>query len=175
MRSLQTATTTASNQCNIPTIPTDINADESSASLTPMDTADVSTAMPKLRPKTINNPYSKQRKPSIQDSSTAGKMPDPNKQERTNEPTTSLSSSVQNATTNVSISNEAYLTTTQTAEFEELSQEDIWLVEKAIATQDLQNTWTEVPQKSTKTPQTPTRKATKPKDNNPYSPLRSDD
>jgi hypothetical protein len=40
-------------------MPTSTIEEESAASLSPMDTADVSTIKSKILPKTINNPYSK--------------------------------------------------------------------------------------------------------------------
>jgi hypothetical protein len=62
MRQLQTATNAASNQQNLPVLPTSNNEEESSTSLSPMDTADVSTLNLKLLPKIVNNPYCKQAK-----------------------------------------------------------------------------------------------------------------
>jgi hypothetical protein len=172
---IQAAAQIVSNQQNLPVLPTTINEDDSSASKTPMDIADVSTAKLNLLPKTTTNPYSKQGNIRKDTTSTVATQ-NIDEQNCTNNSNTLPSSSIYSTTTDNSINTIPSATTTDSkvTEFQELSQDDLRLVEQAIDDHE-KDTWTEVPHKSTKVPQTPTPKVTKPIDTNPYSPLRSDD
>jgi hypothetical protein len=164
MRSLQSATHTASNQVNLPTLPTEEAEDNSPTSLSPMETADVSTAIPKLMPKKTANPYSK---PTLAKTNIKSNL-----QTRTNRHDTSPL-----PTTGIEIStNPNTASTNQSTEFQELSQEELQLVQKAIEEEEQQqNAWTEVPKKSSRVTFTPDRPVKKSIVNNPFNPLQSDD
>jgi hypothetical protein len=177
MQALHSAANNALIQQNLPTIPTEINEEDSSSSVTQMDTADVSTLKPKLPLKTINNPYSKLHRTPLDDSVKPESATNLNKHDRANKSNSSSSPPILNTTTTASTNEDttASTPTTKTAEFEELSQEDLELVEQAFATQDEQQAWIEVPQKPTKATQFQSKNSPHKTDNNPFSPLRSDD
>jgi hypothetical protein len=198
MRQLQTATKAASNQQNLPVLPTSINEEESSTSLSPMDTADVSTINLKLLPKPVNNPYSKQAKKASPALKTPISTTTYKDQKCTNDCTTSLSKSITTTTVNKSTDilptaatttppkqvvenngttgsiddNDKITPLKQNQEFQELSQDELQLVNIAIAEHEQTSGWTEVPTKPTKGPYTPERKEAKPVHNNPYCPLQ---
>jgi putative lipoic acid-binding regulatory protein len=200
------------NNTNLPVLPTTINEEESSTSLSPRDTADVSTQQLKLLPKPISNPYSKKEKKTTLDQNTHRVPTTQNDKQITNESNTSSLSSNQtkqnhNSTnelptatmtphltdpTSRSKSSQKPSTTAQSCErinnnetstnttilnteFEELSQDDLQLVNRAIAEHAETNNWIEVPTKPSKGTYTPVRTKTKADSNNQYSALQSDD
>jgi hypothetical protein len=177
MQVLQSAANNALNQQKLPTIPTDTIEEESLSSLTPMDTADVSTLKPKLPLKTINNPYSKLNSTPLVESAKPESATNTSKHDRAHMSNSSSLPPIPNTTTTASIEKDTTDTTptTNTAEFVELSQEDLQLVEQAFATQDEQQAWIEVPQKPTKAPPIKSKNVSQETDNNPFSPLLSDD
>jgi hypothetical protein len=177
MRSLQTATRNASNETNIPVLPTTTNDEDSSHSLSPMDTADVSTSKPKLLPKTSLNPYSKHGITKPADQSVLDQS-NSDSRRYTHQSNVHFSPNTEINDTNVLSTNNSHQDTVQpgqSIEFQELSQDDLKLVNQAISEQEEKNKWIEVPHKSPRRTYSPDRTDLKPNQNNPYGPLQSDD
>jgi hypothetical protein len=192
MTSLQTAANNAISLNDIPTIPTTTNDDESSASLTSMDTADVSTAI-KLLPKSLLNPYSKKGKNKQQPESstlhqttrrTTNKEVLPSSPPSTNT-LTEYDASTLPVTKGTPLGKGDRLKpktieqpqvidlTRKEAEFQELTQEELRIIYQAILTQEQE--WIEVESKSQKVPTTPLINPSPQINTNRYSVLQDDD
>lgn len=186
MSSMSAATSNLSNEPpQIPTTTTDDLSTDTSSKLSPMETGDVSTSKSSLKPKSRSNPFGSNVQPH-ETSTPETPYPDQHIPRTTN--SLNVTKTLTDPTVSSSISSNSTSTTAATtldstpansnnqkkSEFEELTQEEIEIINQEIEKQNQQDQWQPVNNKHTIKHKNQTERTMNNESNNRFSVLDDD-